>query len=79
MSNIDIEDLSLNNNSLNRVPDIAFSFEKLHSLSLSSNTIPVLLSGSLVFSAPQVDYVGLENLSLDIIEVGAFEGMIIGN
>jgi hypothetical protein len=23
--------------------------------------------------------VGLENLSLDIIEVGAFEGMIIGN
>ena len=76
MSNIDIEDLSLNNNSLSRVPDIAFSFENLHSLSISSNNISVLSSGSLAFSAPQVDYVGLENLSLDIIEEGAFEGSV---
>ena len=74
-SNIEIEDLSVNNNSLTNVPEIAFSFSNLHSLSISSNTVPVLTSGSLDFSGPQVDYVGLENLSLNTIEVDAFKGI----
>ena len=74
MFNIDLRGLSLNNNSLTRVPEIAFSFENLHRFSLNGNTIQVLLSGSLIFTAPAVVYLGLENLSLDTIEIDAIQG-----
>jgi hypothetical protein len=76
MSNIDIEGLFLDNNSLTGVPNIAFSFENLNSLSISGNTIPVLPSGSLIFNVPEVLYLGLENLSLDTIENDALQGKL---
>jgi hypothetical protein len=76
MSNIEIEGLFLDNNSLTGVPDIAFSFENLNSLSISGNTIPVLPSGSLIFNVPEVLYLGLENLSLDAIENDALQGKL---
>ena len=75
-SNIEIEGLFIDSNSLTSVPDIAFSFENLHSLSISGNTIPVLPSGSLIFNVPEVFYLGLENLSLDTIESDAFQGKL---
>lgn len=69
-----LESLYLHSNSLTRVPDAIRSFSMLSTLDLNDNEIPVVTTGSLVFSAPVVKYVRLEGVSLNTIQSGAFQG-----
>lgn len=67
--------LHLNNNSLTKVPNLVAEFNGLSNLKLSQNNISMITSDSLIFKAPEVYYVGLEDISLNEIELGSFGGI----
>ena len=71
-----LESLYLQSNALTKVPDAVRSFTKLSTLNLNDNLIPVITTGSLAFSVPEVRYVRLEGISLNTIQAGAFQGIV---
>ena len=66
--------LQLSMNKLTRVPEAVHLLEKLETLNLDGNTIPIITSSSLAFVSSEIVSVRLEDLSLTKIEVGAFQG-----
>ncbi|KAI9554611.1 hypothetical protein GHT06_019884 [Daphnia sinensis] len=71
-SSSSMEQLSLADNALTRVPRIA-AFSQLVTYNVSNNDIPYMSLSTLIFSSP-VHFLGLKNVSLTAIEGGAFQG-----
>lgn len=68
--------LSVNNNLLTRIPEQLSSFPKLAKFYIANNNISLVTSGSLTFTAPNVDAIYMPSVSLATIEPGAFQGLI---
>lgn len=73
-ANNSLKSLMLFGNNLTRIPEKLHLLNELTTLNLDGNTIPVIPTGSLAFSAPDFHYLRLEGLSLQFIEPEGLSG-----